>query len=91
MSIPVALLTRLEISRGFMSRRESAWRHALWGAAIGAVPGAVSLGLQHEQVGGGSSAARAAVLGAWSGGLFGGLIGTVIGARHPSEKWARVQ
>lgn len=67
-SIPVTLVTRIEISRGSMSRRESAWRRALWGAAIGAVPGAVSLGLQHEQVGGGSSVAKAAVLGGWSGG-----------------------
>lgn len=89
-SIPVALLTRIEISRGLMSRGESAWRRATWGAVIGAVPGAISLGLQHEQVGGGSSVAKAAALGAWSGGLFGGLIGAVIGAGHPSEKWEQV-
>ena len=90
-SMPVASLTRIEISHGLLSRGESAWRRAKWGAVIGAAPGAVSLGLQHEQVGGGSSVAKAAALGAWSGGLFGGLIGAVVGAAHPSEKWERVR
>jgi hypothetical protein len=90
-SIPVALLTRIEVSRGLMSRGESARRRGLWGAVIGAVPGAISLGFQHEQVGGGSGVAKAAALGAWSGGLFGGLIGTLVGAVHRGEKWERVR
>jgi len=90
-SIPVSTLIRIEISRGMGSRRKSAWKHAAWGAVIGAVPGAISLGLQHEQVGGGTSAAKAAALGAWSGGLFGGLIGSAIGALRPGENWERVR
>ena len=90
-SMPVATLIRIEISHGLLSRKTSAWKRAKWGAVIGAVPGAVSLGLQHEQVGGGSSAAKAAALGAWSGGLFGGLIGAAFGAAHPGENWERVR
>lgn len=90
-SMPVARLIRIEISRGLLSRKNSAWKHAKWGAVIGAVPGAISLGLQHEQVGGGSSFAKATALGAWSGGLFGGLIGAAVGAAHPGENWERVR
>ena len=90
-SIPVAVLTRVEISRGFLSRKESAWKYAKWGAVIGAVPGAISLGLQHEEVGGGSSVAKATALGAWSGALFGGLIGAAIGAGRQGEKWERLR
>ena len=89
-SMPVASLSRIEISRGLRSRKASAWKRAKWGAAIGAVPGALSLALQHEQVGGGASVAEAAALGAWSGGLFGGLIGAVVGSAHPGEIWERV-
>ena len=90
-SIRVATLTRIDISGGMRSRKTSAWRGARWGAAIGGVPGAISLGLQHEQVGGGTSVAKAAALGAWSGGLFGGLIGAAVGALFPGEKWERVR
>jgi hypothetical protein len=64
---------------------------AKWGALIGAVSGAILLGLQHEQVDDASSAGKAAALGAWSGGLFGGLIGAVVGAVHPREQWERIQ
>jgi hypothetical protein len=91
LSLPVVSLTRVEVSRGVLSRRNSAWKKARWGALIGAVPGAVSLGLQHEQVGDGSSVAHAAALGAWSGGLFGGSIGALIGAMWPAENWERVR
>ena len=90
-TIPVATFIRIDISRGILSRKKSAWRFAKWGALIGAVPGVISLGLQHEQVGGGSSVAKAAALGAWSGGLFGGLIGAVVGAMHQGENWERVR
>jgi hypothetical protein len=90
-SIPLTTFVRIEINRGSQSRMNSAWRHAKWGALIGAVPGAISLGLQHEQVGGGSSAAKAALLGAWSGGLFGALIGGVVGAVNPGQDWERVR
>jgi hypothetical protein len=91
LSIPVAILVRMDVSRGQESRRSSAWKRAKWGIVIGGVPGAVSLGLQHEQVGGGSSVGKAAALGAWSGGLFGGLIGAAIGAANPGESWERVR
>jgi hypothetical protein len=90
-TIPLGTFVRIEVNRGSLSRKKSAWRHAKWGALIGAVPGAISLGLQHEQVGGGSSAAKAAALGAWSGGLFGALIGGAIGAARPGEKWEPVR
>ena len=90
-SMPVATLVGIEISRGLLSRKKSAWNRARWGAVIGAVPGAISLGLQHEQVGGGSNVAKASALGAWSGGLFGGLIGAVVGAVHQGENWERVR
>jgi len=90
-SMPVSTIMRVDVNRGLLSRKTSAWRRAKWGALIGSVPGAISLGLQHEQVGGGSSVTKAAALGAWSGGLFGGVIGAVVGAAHPSENWERVR
>jgi hypothetical protein len=91
LEIPVAELTRIEISQGPRGRCAAAWSKGKWGALIGAVPGAISLALQHEQVGeDGSSAGEAALLGAWSGGLFGGLIGALIGAANPGEAWEKV-
>ena len=90
-SVPFADLEKIEISRGRRSRSQAAWSKAKWGALIGAVPGAISLGLQHEQIGeNGSSVGKAAALGAWSGGLFGGLIGAAIGAMSPGEAWEKV-
>lgn len=90
-SVPVADLTRIEISDGPRSRCAAAWSKAKWGVLIGAVPGAISLALQHEQVGeDGSTPGEAAFLGAWSGALFGGLIGAAIGARNPGEAWEKV-
>ena len=74
-SVPFVELTKIEVSRGHRSRSQGAWTKAKWGALIGAVPGAISLGFGHEQIGeNGSSVGKAAALGAWSGGLFGGLI-----------------
>ncbi len=91
LSVPVVELTKIEVSRGRRSRSQAAWTKAKWGALIGAVPGAISLGAQHEQVGeDGSSVGGAAALGAWVGGLFGGLIGAAIGAISPGEAWERV-
>ena len=90
-TIPIAALRRLEISRGASARKSSAWRGAKWGAAIGAGAGAISLGLQHEEVGGGSSVGEAAALGVWSGGLFGGAIGALVGAARATEQWERVR
>jgi hypothetical protein len=91
LEIPVAELTRIEISQGPRGRCAAAWSKGKWGALIGAVPGAISFALQHEQVGeDGSSAGEAALLGAWSGGLVGGLIGAWIGARNPGEAWEKV-
>jgi hypothetical protein len=89
-SLPVATLQRIDVSRGTSSRRSSAWRSAKRGALIGAVLGASSLALQHEEVGGGTSVVEAAALGTWSGGLFGGAIGAVVGALSRHEHWERV-
>jgi hypothetical protein len=92
LSIPVASIVRAEVSRGPRSRKSSAWNRARWGALFGAVVGAVSLGLQHEQVGDeGSSVGKAVALGAWSGVLFGGSLGAAIGAANPGENWERVR
>lgn len=88
MSIPLASLTRIETSGGRVPRGQAAWKAARWGALFGAVPGAISLGLQHEQVGeSGSSVPGAVALGAFAGGLFGGMIGAAIGAIRPGERW----
>ena len=87
-SVPFVELTKIEVSRGRRSRAQAAWSKAKWGALIGAVPSAISLGFGHEQIGeNGSSVGKAAALGAWSGGLFGGLIGAAIGAINPGEEW----
>jgi hypothetical protein len=92
LSIPVATLVRVDVSRGQQSRKSAAWSKARWGILIGAVPGAILSALQHEQIGeGGSSPGEAAALGAWSGGLFGGLIGAAVGAARPGENWERVR
>ena len=90
-SISMAALNRVDVSRGSQSRGHTAWRYAKWGAAIGATSGAISLGLQHEQVGDGSSVGTAVALGAWSGMLFGGLIGAAIGAARGGENWERIR
>lgn len=91
LSVPFVDMTKIEVSRGRRSRAQGAWTKAKWGALIGAVPGAISLGVGHEQVGeNGSSVAEAVALGAFSGGLFGGLIGAAIGAISPGEAWEGV-
>ena len=91
LSIPRAGITRVEISRGGMSKSHGAKQGAIWGAVIAGVAGAISLGLQHDQVGeDGSSVGKAAALGAFSGGLFGGLIGAVVGAARAGERWEQV-
>ncbi len=89
--MPLVELTKIEVSRGRRSRAQGAWTKAKWGALIGAVPGAISLGFGHEQIGeNGSSVGKAAALGAWSGGLFGGLIGAAIGALNPGDDWESI-
>ena len=91
LSIPLTTVTRIEISRGTVGKRQAAWRGAKWGTLLLAIPGAVSLGFQHKQVGEhGSSIPEAAAVGALSGGLFGALIGAAIGAAGDREKWERV-
>lgn len=89
-SLPVAALNRIEVSRG-VSRGRSLRRSVGWGVAIGGATGAVSLGIQHEEVGGGSSAGQAAALGALSGSITGGLVGLFIGLFSSSEKWDRIR
>jgi hypothetical protein len=89
-SIPVAALTRIEVSRG-VSRGRPLRKSVGWGAAIGETSGAVLLEIQHEEVGGGSSAGEAAVLGAVSGAITGGLVGLLIGLFGSSDKWERIR
>ena len=90
-SIVRAAMTRIETSRGGESMGHGAKRGALWGAVIAGVAGAISLGLQHDQVGeDGSSVGKAAALGAFSGGLFGGLIGAGVGAARAGERWQQI-
>ena len=91
LSIPLATVRKVEISRGRPNRAQRARTGAKWGALLGGGLGAVSLGVQHQQVGdGGSSVGKAAALGAFSGGLFGGLIGAGIGAVRSGDKWEHV-
>lgn len=91
LSVPFVELTKIEVSRGRRSRAQAAWTKAKWGSLIGAVPGAISLGVQHEQVGeNGSSVVEAAALGALTGALFGGLIGAAIGVITPGEAWEEI-
>ena len=52
--------------------------------------GAISLGLQHDQVGDGSSVGGA-VAGRLVWDALGGLIGAAIGAGHSGERWERVR
>jgi hypothetical protein len=53
--------------------------------------GAVSLGLQHDEVGeDGSTVGEAVALGLWSGGLLGSVIGAGVGAARAGEKWQQV-
>jgi hypothetical protein len=87
-TIALAGVRRIEVSRG----RESKWKkYAVRGAIIAGAIGAVSLALQHDQVGdNGSSVGKAVALGAWSGGLFGGLIGGAIGATRSADHWETV-
>jgi hypothetical protein len=90
-TVAVATVRRVEVSRGGSSKGAGARKGALWGAIISGTIGAISLGLQHDSVGeDGSSVGEAVALGLWSGGLFGGLIGAGIGAARAGEKWEQV-
>lgn len=90
-TVAVATVRRVEVSRGGSSKGAGARKGALWGAIIAGTVGAISLGLQHDTVGeDGSSVGEAVALGLWSGGLFGGLIGAGIGAARAGEKWDQV-
>ena len=90
-TVAVATVQRVEVSRGGKSKGAGAKKGALWGAIIGGTFGAISGGLQHETLGeDGSTVGEAVALGVWSGGLFGGLIGAGIGAARAGEKWEQV-
>lgn len=82
---------RIDVSTGTTSKGAGAKKGALrWGLIFAGI-GAVSLGLQHDDVGeDGSSAGEAVALGLWSGGLFGGLIGAGVGAARAGEHWEKV-
>jgi hypothetical protein len=89
--VPISAMRRVEISRGRTSRGAGFKKGAIRGALILAAIGAVSSGLQHEQVGeDGATVTEAALLGIWSGGLFGGLIGGGIGAARSGDRWEQV-
>ena len=78
----------LERSRP-VTRGQSAWTGAKWGALVLAIPSAISLAVQHEEVG--TSIGGAAALGAFSGGLLGGLIGAAVGAGRAGDRWERIE
>ncbi len=62
-----------------------------WTPGPGNTIGAVSSVAQREQIGDdGATVMEAALLGAWSGGLFGGLIGGAIGAARSGDQWEQV-
>ena len=90
-TIALAGVRRIDVSTGTTSKGAGAKKGAIrWGLIMAAI-GAVSLGLQHDDVGeDGSSAGEAVALGAFSGALFGGLIGAGIGAARAGEKWETV-
>ena len=90
-TIPLAGVRRIDVSKGTTSKGAAAKKGAVtWGLIFAGI-GAVSLGLQHDDVGeDGSSVGEAVALGLWSGGLFGGLIGAGVGAARAGEKWETV-
>jgi hypothetical protein len=90
-TVATSAIRRVEVSRGRTTKGQGFRKGALWGAIILASIGAVSGGLQHEQVGeDGATVAEAALLGLWSGALFGGLIGGAIGAARAGDRWEQV-
>jgi hypothetical protein len=90
-TVATTAVRRVEVSRGRTTTGQGFRKGALWGAIILASIGAVSGGLQHEQVGeDGATVAEAALLGLWSGALFGGLIGGAIGAARAGDNWQQV-
>jgi hypothetical protein len=90
-TVATTTVRRVEISRSRTSRGAGFRKGAIRGAIIMGAIGAISLGLQHEQVGEqGSSVGRAVALGVWSGGLFGGLIGGAIGAARSGDRWEQI-
>lgn len=90
-TVSTTMVRRVEISRGRTSRGAGFRKGAIRGAIIMGALGALSLGLQHEQVGeDGSSVGEAVALGLWSGGLFGALIGGGIGAARSGDRWEQI-
>jgi hypothetical protein len=90
-TVATSAVRRVEVSRSQTTKGQGFKKGALWGAIILASIGAVSGGLQHEQVGDdGATVAEAALLGIWSGALFGGLIGGAIGAARSGDQWQQV-
>lgn len=90
-TVPFAGVRRIDVSAGMTSKSGGARKGAIrWGLIMAGI-GAVSLGLQHDDVGeDGSSVGEAVALGLWSGGLFGSLIGAGVGAARAGEKWHQV-
>ena len=87
-TVSMSSVRRIDVSAGTTSKGAGAKKGAIrWGLIMAGI-GAVSLGLQHDEVGeDGSSVGEAVALGLWSGGLFGGLIGAGVGAARAGEQW----
>jgi len=90
-TVATSTVRRIESSRSRTSRGAGFRKGAIRGAIIMGVLGAISLGLQHDDVGeDGATVSEAVLLGVWSGGLFGGLIGGAIGAARSGDQWEQV-
>jgi hypothetical protein len=90
-TVATSSVRRIEIGQGRTSRGAGLRKGAIRGAIIMGVLGALSLGLQHGDIGeDGATVTEAVLLGVWSGGLFGGLIGGAIGAARSGDRWEQV-
>jgi hypothetical protein len=86
--VPVASISRFEVSAGERTRLESFGRGAGFGFLIGAVIGG-GLGLTSGNDGIFSAGETALILGTFTGGV-GAIIGGALGAANPGERWRRV-
>lgn len=87
-AVPIASISRLEVSEGERTRMGGFGRGAGFGFLIGAVIGG-GLGLTSGDDGIFSAGETALILGTFSGGV-GALIGGALGASNPGEHWRRV-
>ncbi len=86
LSVPVASLKKLEVSRGKNSKTGSV---AGIGFLVGAIAGA-ALGYHADERGNDLAPEHAALIGAGYGGLIGILIGAATGSRMRGDRWEEV-